>query len=888
MKRKKRNLLITRNSCQVQKFSAFIFSLLFMQLTMNSHAQDVEVYTHRLEASNSNFDLWTCPPSERIFKDSPLPEASDQEIKVYAAANESEPFLLVIKGKNNATVQVTAPVFTNGVEVELFQVKYVNISKATDALGKTGDYPDPLFPIANNSKITIKKNENTAIWCNIKVPKGMLSNDYSGIIVINDVSINIKLHVFNFSIPEKLNVKSQMNFSHKTILDKYGVTGTGDEYWMYVDKMKQWFIDHRLTPKSVLWSGGLTGSGASPYIDYDCAGNFSDPHGIWGFEEPALRYLKGTGLMKGKFTSKFNNSAGFPSFMCATFRNNDAGSDQRPDKFCNINRSAGDWMGSTSTSYNTKWFAYMKAMQNYLTDQQLLDKAYYYFANEPQNQEDYDAVAWYAKSLKEAAPNLKLMVSEEPKEEIFNNSKYPGAKIDIWLPVLQNFEPSVSHEREKKYGEESWVYFLHSTRPPYFNPITLDHPGIESKLTGWFLWKYRIRGIAYYALNSWSKNPYTNPMTTNHNGDTFLFYPPSENNTAISYGATDHRFVSSVRFELMRDALEDYEYLYRLNASQLPVVDAENDADAQVDKIIGNLTSYTRDSEFMYNLRRLIGLKIGGEITSIPDIQPDNGHPRTQTDPKDYYINFQSLADNPQTTSTDNNYKYYSYEGKDYLQVDGTKYDDELGYGWYAPNDVNWMGKYDQWFENKNDLQRSCLYSDWGRRATFNFDLPNGEYNVAVSIGHRGTYKKQYVSVEGTVFFEEATTSNSCSEVTKRIRISDKQLNLEMGAPSNKEYTMLNYMTIIATENNGGDGTTAISSVLERKISAYYSPTEDGIVILNKDTKPLDIQLLDMLGKKLGSLRMQTERTIWKPQNSGVHLIRIVGEETLDIKVLVP
>ena len=42
---------------------------------------------------------------------------------------------------------------------------------------------------------------------------------------------------------------------------------------------------------------------------------------------------------------------------------------------------------------------------------------------------------------------------------------------------------------------------LEGTKPPFFNPITLDHPGIESKFTGWFLWKYRIEGIAYYAMN---------------------------------------------------------------------------------------------------------------------------------------------------------------------------------------------------------------------------------------------------------------------------------------------------------------------------------------------------------------------------------------------------
>ena len=106
-----------------------------------------------------------------------------------------------------------------------------------------------------------------------------------------------------------------------------------------------------------------------------------------------------------------------------------------------------------------------------------------------------------------------------------------------------NMIPLQSQARQKDHGEETWIYFLHGTRPPYFNPITLDHPGIESKLTGWFLWRYRIRGIAYYSLNNWDRNPWTDPMTSGHNGDTFMLYPPSETNQAIAYGSNNHRLV---------------------------------------------------------------------------------------------------------------------------------------------------------------------------------------------------------------------------------------------------------------------------------------------------------------------------------------------------------
>ncbi|MEM7029088.1 MAG: DUF4091 domain-containing protein, partial [Chloroflexota bacterium] len=592
-----------------------------------------------------------------------------------------------------------------------------------------------------------------------------------------------------------LHVKSQMNVSHQNFLNYYGVSGTGSDYWFYVDKIKQFFIDHRLTPKSALWSGGLTGQGAGPYIDYDCNGTLSDPYGIWGFETPADKYLNGNG---------FNDGTGFPSFMAATFQNNDSSDDQRPSEFCNLTRSANDWYtaNNPNTAYNQAWFTYMGVIETYLNQLGYLDQGYYYFANEPQDQADYDAVAWYSQELKKAAPNFKLMVSEEPKPEIHSHPTYPGAKIDIWLPVLHQYDPVAAQDRQQNHDEDVWIYFLHGTRPPFFNPITLDHPGIESKLTGWFLWKYRLRGLAYYSLNNWGKNPWTDPMTSNHNGDTFMLYPPAENNQPIAYGSNNHRFVPSIRFELMRDSLEDYEYLYVLHGGQ-PEVGISNSADTQANKIIAGLTSYTRDDDFMYNLRRLIGLKNGNAITTIPDIQPPASHPRTEGPPSDYYLNFQDPNGQPTTNPL-------IVDGKTYMKIGWNEYeaDTSLGYGWYGD-----MAQVEyQYLSNApNPLQQSIIFDDWGRQKTFEFDLPNGEYNVTVSVGWQGkTYSRNFIEIEGITFVDDEPSSPYLVR-SNAVTIQDNKLTMAMGIFD--EYTMLNYLDIEAIPTTITDA--AITDVVE-------------------------------------------------------------------------
>ncbi len=624
-------------------------SLLFAAgIAAPAPAADLEDFSFRLSQSSGSTTLWTRPPSEKIFEDSLPPDDSGSRIPVYAAKNEFEPFVVAVRttASGNKTVSVSG--VPSGVTVSPFLVDTVNLANATDVLGRTGPYPDPLTPFSSGASHYLTANKTQSFWFQVYVSAGASAGDHDFSVEIGGISIPVRLHIFDFALPEQPSVKSQMNLDHQDILERYGVTGTGDKYWKYVDKIKQFMIDHRLTPKAALWSGGLT-SGGAPYIGFDCGANtFNDTDGIWGFEEPAARYLNGTGRMVSGstplFDADFNNGGGFPSFMALTFRNNDPSSEQRPDSFCSISRG-GAWMNASS-AYNQRWREYMGAVEDYLQGLGLLDKAYYYMANEPQNQADYDVIAWYASQIKSEAPNLKLMVSEPPRPEIYANAAWSGAKIDIWLPVLNQFDPVKSRDRAVNHNEDTWIYFLHGTRPPYFNPVTIDHPGVEGKLTGWFLWKYRIRGIAYYSMNDWSPNPWTSPAQYGQNGNAFLLYPPDKNGGNITYGATDHRLTSSIRMAMLRDGLEDFEYFRLLSGGAMPDHNVTNAADEQVNKIITGTTGYTRNGEFLYNLRRLIGLKIEGGIAAIPDVQPPAGHPRAGGFPGNYYYCFITLKAN--------------------------------------------------------------------------------------------------------------------------------------------------------------------------------------------------------------------------------------------------
>jgi hypothetical protein len=746
-------------------------------------------FTARLTQSTGTYQFWTTPPSEKVFKDSPVPLTAASEVKVYAAKNEFEPFQVVVKPASSGSAAVSIASFTGGVSVELYQVKYVNVTTPTDYLGRTGANPDPLWPLENNATVTLTANENTSFWFSLFVGRSVASGDYVSTLTIGGVSIPLRLHVFNFSLPDELHVNSYLDIDFNQIYTRYAAASPDANRLAYRDKIDQFMIDHRVSPRFPMPPGGLTSNGAIPYINYNCATNtFSDPWGVDGFLFPASRYLKGTG---------FNEGAGFPAWGAAWYKQGAPASGEQRGTLCG--QSPSGWMASypfTPGSFNAKWFQnYIPALRDYLNANGLLAKAYYCTEEEPQGAADYNAIAWYTQELKRVVPDLKLMVAEQPRPEIYANPSYPGAKVDIWDAHFGTsaFDPAVSLDRLQNHAEDTWIYFLYNTYPPRFNPMVIDHPGVEGKLLGWFLWKYRVRGFEYWLFDDWSANPWTSISSENTNGDRFLIYPPTTDNTNLpSYGANNHRFVPSIRFELIRDSLDDYEYFYLLNGASQPQPGLANPADAQVGLIIQGLTAYTRDGDYLYNLRRLIGLKLGGEISAIPTIAPTSKNPRADGAPGNYYINFQDPAGQPTGPVI--------YNGHTYAKIGNSLYNAGAGYGWYRASDVpqpDFYNAWDQWVDPEpKALLGSAVIDDYGRNDTFEYDLPNGTYRVTAGVGWRGGLYHHYVTINGVPFFTGDVTDHAWISTTRLVTVTTKKLLLEMGKFD--EIGILNYLDIEA------------------------------------------------------------------------------------------
>jgi hypothetical protein len=706
--------------------------------------------------------LWTTTTMDKVLREAAPPTATGSGIELSAAKNEFEPFQIVVHADAAGEAKLSLSSFSGpGTigDVEIRRVGYVKIAKPSDPGSiPSGEVPDPLYPTSFGASESVPAGQNQPFWITVRVPKTAVAGDYTATLTVTVAGVAqdvpVKLHVYDFALPDASSFDGNWNSSFEAL--------GGGASLDAVQSLKDFFFEHRLVPSSVAWPAGLNYTGG---ITYDCTTDqftekASDPY---EFANLGPKYIDGKGW----------NGVGFPSFEVMQFVNN---STPRPQTFCGVDRGP-DHYGTAA--YNAKWSKLLAAIDAYLVAHAWTGKGYYYVQNEPQNQADYDVAAYLAHLTKTAAPHLRIAVSEQPRKEIAENPKGQGSSYDLWWADLSEFDPVYAKARQA-LGESVWWYFLYGDLPPHFNPITIDHAGIESRIAFWAAFKYRIKGFAYYSVTEWGKDPIGDPRPqgTNQNGDGFLLYPPQNG-----------KLVTSIRWELLREGEEDYEYLRLASGGTVPATpDTATTCEATVASAVSSTTSFTRDASALKHLRDQLGLMLEKKANGCPvlDSQSAGAHPKGS-----YFINFQDPSGDPKAT--------LSVNGHAWTKIGWEAYDANKGYGWSGPyiGDATIM-KYQYLADAPVDeLQKSIIYDDYGRTDTFNWDIANGKYVVTVSIGWYGhTYPKNKVVVEGQPLFTDVETNPTTPYQVKSITVDVTDGNVTLEAGQKDEYTMLNWLSI--------------------------------------------------------------------------------------------
>ena len=208
----------------------------------------------------------------------------------------------------------------------------------------------------------------------------------------------------------------------------------------------------------------------------------------------------------------------------------------------------------------------------------LSEKWLQHIADEPTsvNAQCYKDVA---NQIKNIHPNIQIMEATNTRESL-------GNSIDIWCPIINDFQENEDFFRAReKLGEKILVYTCLVPGGKWLNR-TLDMEKIRQVYFGWGGSKYNTMGYLHWGLNQYKANPYENSVVKHPSpaagpnnflpaGDTHVIYP----------GDTEP--LSSLRFESHKIGCEDYEILESLKKIK------PKKHKLLVKKIFQNYTSYT-------------------------------------------------------------------------------------------------------------------------------------------------------------------------------------------------------------------------------------------------------------------------------------------------------
>lgn len=129
----------------------------------------------------------------------------------------------------------------------------------------------------------------------------------------------------------------------------------------------------------------------------------------------------------------------------------------------------------------------------------------------------------------------------------------------------------------------------------------IDMPGAANRIMQWVAWKYRIEGELYYSMNEaygQANDPWSNIRLSGGNGDGTLFYPGRPDRI----GGRSDIPIESMRLKLIREGMEDYEYL-----ALLAKLDGRQSADQYADRIVQKAYSWESRPEVFLKVRQDLG-----------------------------------------------------------------------------------------------------------------------------------------------------------------------------------------------------------------------------------------------------------------------------------------
>lgn len=514
--------------------------------------------------------VWVASPWQRVLQDTPPGDRTS--VQVRAAANEYEPFRLIVHAGDRPLrdVRVIASSLNgpggaiSAYNLALYRAHYLQIATPSHRMDSPpGMYPDALIPFVDPVTgeelegatydavpFDVEAGLNQEVWCDLYVPPGTRHGRYTGTITVAAGSmelaqIPVELTVWDFELPAEISMRSNFGSLGSRVAQVLEMDAASPEFAAVEDM----YIDTLLAHRAV-------------------AGSLGDIWPDWTPEDGIVDDGEGarmTELVEQRHVNALRMQLRYAD---------------EPEKAK----------------------AYLAAMADWLRGLGYLDLAYIYLKDEPNNAEEYETVRRQGALIHEADPEIARLCTEQTVTSNPEWGDLYGA-VDIWCPLWGLWDEPTARER-LRLGERLWSYTALCQGPEGTPWWQIDSEPLSYRAPFWTSWTYDIEGFLYWSSVYWGayegmEGIWNRPhFRERFWGEGMLLYPGQP------AGITGP--VTSIRLKLIREAMEDYEYMVLASQGEggdvttqmgreTMVIVRRGDPREQVDRLVKSVASSFQD-----------------------------------------------------------------------------------------------------------------------------------------------------------------------------------------------------------------------------------------------------------------------------------------------------
>jgi hypothetical protein len=536
----------------------------------------------------TSFKLFAVSDLVQVFEDGyELPPFQDT-LSLFGIQGEvlsGQCVIIAKKNPSDVTVQVNSLLNPSGeISIPAGNVAWNFVGHIPLSENAPNQYPNTLvrkapakFPdyLMAENQMNINKGITQAIWLTINIPKNAEDGIYYGDVIaksnLGEQSIPLSLTVYHFQMPEERHMKVAEWFTTRHFKNLHGINEEYSREWFdmlrkYADNL----VKHRQNVFQVPMNS----------IEIVRLENGGYNFDFTRFDQIA-RVFWNTGKMDyletGELT-RFGEEAWFSTDI--NFKN-----------FTVFDKKSGE---NTSLPGMEVIPHLLPAFENHLRKMGWLDRTLFHVKDEPTLR---NVTSWKEKStiIHQYAPDL-VRIDAIETTHLFED-------IEIAIPKLDYL--AGWHEAYKKAacdGVELWFYTVGIYQASGYPNKTIDMPIMDNRIMHWINYKYDLSGFLHWGWNQWTENPYKEVGM--HIGDAWHVYP------------TKNGVLNSLRWEQMRNGLQDYEYLWILEdkirnlkdslGSRFTWIDPKQRGKEITSQVVYDFLNHTEDPAVLYKAKKEI------------------------------------------------------------------------------------------------------------------------------------------------------------------------------------------------------------------------------------------------------------------------------------------